>query len=61
MDFQYLKKYNDKNIMFYKSNKKIIMGGFFDGKIFIISTEPKVSFEELIPITEESQILSLAI
>ena len=61
MDFQYPKEYNDKNIIFCKSYKKIIMGGFFDGKILIISTEPKVIIKELIPFTEESPILSLAI
>ena len=61
MDFQYPKEYNDKNIIFCKSYKKIIMGGFYDGKILIISTEPKVIIKELIPFTEESPILSLAI
>jgi len=61
MDFQYPKEYNDKNVIFCKSNKKIIIGGFYDGKILIISTEPKVTIKELIPFTEESPILSLAI
>ena len=61
IDYQFPKKYNDKNIIFYDNNKKIIMGGFYDGKILLISTEPKVTKKELIPFTEESPILSIAI
>ena len=61
IDFQNPKDYNDKNIIFCEQNKIIIIGGFYDGKILIISFEPEVTTKELIPFTEESPILSLAI
>lgn len=37
------------------------MGGFYDGKILIISTEPKVEVKELFPFAEEIPIISMAI
>ena len=61
LDYQFPEVYNDKNIIFCENNKKIIIGGFYDGKILIISTEPKVIKKELIPFKEESPILSIAI
>ena len=61
IDYQNPEEYNDKNIIFFNNYKKIIIGGFYDGKIIIINTEPKVIQEELIPFEEEIPILSIAI
>ena len=61
LEYQYPEEYNDKNIIFCNNNKKIIMGGFYDGKILIISTEPKVEAKELLPFNEEIPIISMTI
>ena len=60
-DYQYPNEYNDKNIIFCENNKKIVIGGFYDGKIVIISTEPRVTQKEIIPFSEEFPIISIAI
>ena len=60
-DFQYPDEYNDKIIIFCEHNKKIVMGGFYDGKILLISTEPRVIQKELIPFSEEFPIISISI
>ena len=61
LDYQFPEVYNDKNIIFYENNKKIIIGGYYDGKILLISTEPRVTKKSILPFTIESPILSLAI
>ena len=61
IDYQFPEVYNDKNIIFFDNNKKIIIGGFYDGKILLVSTEPKITKKEIIPFTEDSPILSIAI
>jgi WD40 repeat protein len=61
LEYQYPKKYSDKNIVFCNNRKKIIIGGFYDGKVLIISYEPKVEVKELLPFSEEIPIISIAI
>ena len=61
LDYQFPEVYNDKNIIFCDNNKKIIIGGYYDGKILLISTEPKVTIKSILPFTIESPILSIAI
>ena len=60
-NYQYPKKYNDKNIVFCNHKKIIIMGEFYDGKVSIISYEPKVVVKELIPFSEEIPIISITV
>ena len=60
LDYQNPEEYNDKNIIFFNNNKKVIIGGFYDGKILIVCTEPKIIQDELIPFEEEVPIISIA-
>ena len=59
--YQYPKNYNDKTIQIYEEGKSMIIGGYYDGKILIINTEPKLQNTELIPFNEEVPICTIAI
>ena len=59
--YQYPKDYNDKAFQIYDEGKSMIIGGYYDGKILIINTEPKYQKTELIPFNEEIPVCTIAI
>jgi hypothetical protein len=59
--YQYPKTFNDKTLRMYEEGKSMIIGGYYDGKILIINTEPKIVQTEMIPFNEEEPICAIAI
>ena len=59
--YQFPKNYNDKTIQIYEEGKSMIVGGYYDGKILIINTEPKLQNTEIIPFNEEIPICTIAL
>ena len=59
--YQYPKIYNDKAFQIYEEGKSMIIGGYYDGKILLINTEPKLQKTEIIPFNEEIPVCTIAI
>ena len=59
--YQYPKSFNDKTLRIYEEGKSMIIGGYYDGKIIIINTEPKLVQTEMVPFNEEEPICAIAI
>ena len=59
--YQYPNVYNDKTFQIFEEGKSMIIGGYYDGKILIINTEPKLQKTELIPFNEEIPVCIIAI
>jgi hypothetical protein len=59
--YQYPKAFNDKTLRMYEEGKSMIIGGYYDGKIIIINTEPKLVQTEIVPFNEEEPICAIAI
>ena len=60
-NYQYPKVYNDKTFQLYEEGKSMIIAGYYDGKILIINTEPKMQEIELVPFNEEIPVCVIAI
>ena len=60
-NYQYPKEYNDKVYLFLDDGKTIIIGGYYDGKIVFIYTEPEIKVKELIPFKEEIPICAITL
>ena len=60
-NYQYPKQYNDKTFQMYEEGKSMIIGGYYDGRIIIINTEPKLQITELTPFNEEIPICALTL
>ena len=60
-NYQYPKVYNDKTFQIYEEGKSLIIGGYYDGRILIVNTEPKLQKNELIPFNEEIPICTIAL
>jgi hypothetical protein len=45
----------------YEEGKSMVIGGYYDGKIIIINTEPKLVQTEMIPFNEEEPICAITI
>ena len=60
-NYQYPKVYNDKTFQLYEEGKSMIIAGYYDGKILIINTEPKIQEIELVPFNEEIPVCVIAI
>ena len=59
--YQYPKTFNDKTLRMYEEGKSMVIGGYYDGKIIIINTEPKLVQTEMIPFNEEEPICAITI
>ena len=59
--YQYPKLYNDKAFQIYEEGKSMIIGGYYDGKVLLINTEPKLQKTEIIPFKEEIPVCIIAI
>ena len=53
--------YNDNTLKIYEEGKSMIIGGYYDGKVLIVSTEPNLVTTELIPFNEEGTVCAIAI
>ena len=51
---------NNNAISFFQHGKSVIMGGFFDGKVYIVPLDTKLSPQILFPFKDESPVLSIA-
>ena len=60
-NYQYPKEYNDKVYLFLDDGKTIIIGGYYDGKIVFIYTEPEIKIKEIIPFKEEIPICAITL
>ena len=60
-NYQYPKEYNEKICIFLDEGKSIIIGGYYDGKVILIYTEPETKIKEIIPFNEDVPICSLAL
>ena len=60
-NYQFPQEYNDKVCLFLDEGKSIILGGYYDGRITLIYTEPEVKVRYLIPFLEEIPICSLTL
>ena len=60
-NYQYPKEYNEKICIFLDEGKSIIIGGYYDGKVILIYTEPETKIKEIMPFNEDVPICSLAL
>ena len=60
-DFYSFENYKNNHIHIFNKGKSIIIGGFYDGKIIIITCEPKIQYIYLSPFNDEIPISSIEI
>ena len=60
-NYQYPREYNEKICIFLDEGKSIILGGYYDGKIILIYTEPDIKIKQLVPFNEDIPICSIAL
>ena len=59
--YQYPKVYNDKTFQIYEEGKSMIIGGYYDGKVLLINTEPKLETTEIFPFDEEVPVCIISL
>ena len=59
--YQNPREYNDKICVHSDKGKTIIMGGYYDGKVIIMYTEPEIKINELIPFDEDIPICAITL
>ena len=60
-EYFFSNKLNSKVFHFCQKGKILMMGGFYDGKVQIVSLDQKLSPLQIIPFTDKSPILSICI
>ena len=60
-NYQYPREYNDKICVFLDEGKSIIIGGYYDGKVILIYTEPEIKIKQLVPFKEDIPICSITL
>ena len=54
-------KINNKVFYFCRKSKVLIMGGFYDGRVQIFPTDPKVTPAQIIPLNDKLPIISICV
>jgi WD40 repeat protein len=60
-DYYYSNKLNSKVFHFCQKGKILMMGGFYDGKVQIVSFDQKVSPMQIIPFTDKVPVLAVCV